>query len=61
MESITLNFTKAELDIMREVMFEHKIALKKQRNETSDRDEIALINDKIFEIENYILPKLGNC
>ena len=59
--NVQLNFSKEELDLMREVMFEHKIALKKERNKSTDREEVSLLNDQINTIEMEILPKLGNC
>lgn len=59
--NVQLNFSKEELDLMREVMFEHKIALKRERNKSNDREEVSILNDQINTIEMEILPKLGDC
>ena len=58
---VHLIFSKEEIDLIRDVMFEHKISLKKERNKSDDQDERDLINDQIHTIEMIILPKLGDC
>lgn len=45
---------KVTADLIRDVLFEHKIKLKKKRDKAKKIEKVRELNDQVFEIENFL-------
>lgn len=50
----TIVINKETADIIRDVLFEHKIKLKKKRDKANNTDKWRKLNDQVYEIETFL-------